>query len=134
MTRLWLDTNVLVRFLVREPEDQARQAAQLMARAERGEIRLLLTRLVLAETFWVLRSFYEQEPQAIADVLTELIVAPGIEVDDISDTLKVLQFIGRKNVDVVDAFLAVDAINHDETVCTFDQTDFRKLPVQWTEP
>lgn len=105
-----------------------------MARAERGEIRLLLTRLVLAETFWVLRSFYEQEPQAIADVLTELIVAPGIEVDDISDTLKVLQFIGRKNVDVVDAFLAVDAINHDETVCTFDQTDFRKLPVQWTEP
>lgn len=134
MTRLWLDTNVLVRFLVREPEDQARQAAQLMARAERGEIRLLLTRLVLAETFWVLRSFYEQEPQAIADVLTELIVAPGIEVDDISDTLKVLQFIGRRNVDVVDAFLAVDAINHDETVCTFDQTDFRKLPVQWTEP
>ena len=51
MTRLWLDTNVLVRFLVREPEDQAQQVAQLMARAERGEIRLLLTWLVLAETF-----------------------------------------------------------------------------------
>lgn len=134
MTRLWLDTNVLVRFLVREPEDQAQQAAQLMSRAERGEVRLRLTRLVLAETFWVLKSFYGRKPQGVADVLAELVVAPGIEVDNAVDTLRALHFIRQKNVDVVDAFLAVDATSHEERVCTFDKTDFRKLPVQWTEP
>ena len=38
MTRLWVDANVLLRFLTGEPKDLADKAARLMARAEQGEI------------------------------------------------------------------------------------------------
>lgn len=56
--RLWLDANVVVRFLVHDPPELGDRALRLMWRAETGEVRLHLTHLALAEVFWVLKSFY----------------------------------------------------------------------------
>lgn len=58
MTRIWADANVLLRFLTGEPRDLAEKAARLMARAERGEVVIVLAPLVIAEVIRVLKSFY----------------------------------------------------------------------------
>jgi len=55
--RLWVDANVVLRFLTRDPAEQAEKAAKLMAMAERGEVTLVLSTLTVAEIFWVLKSF-----------------------------------------------------------------------------
>lgn len=39
-----------------------------------------------------------------------------------------------QNVDFIDAYLAVQAAKRGEKVCTFDETDFRRLPVDWVIP
>ena len=49
MKRLWVDANVLLRFLTRDPEDMAAKAASLMLRAERGEVLLVVSPLTIAE-------------------------------------------------------------------------------------
>ena len=49
LKRLWLDSNVLLRFLTGDPEDMAVKAAKNpMLRAERGEVLLVLSPLVVA--------------------------------------------------------------------------------------
>jgi predicted nucleic acid-binding protein len=67
--RLWLDANVILRFVTKDPPALAARAARLMAKAEQGEVSLYLSTLVLAEVVWVLQSFYQYSIAEIARVL-----------------------------------------------------------------
>ena len=49
-----LDTNVIVRFLIRDDERQAGRARRLLEDAEESGGRYLVTRVVMLETIWVL--------------------------------------------------------------------------------
>lgn len=132
--RLWLDANVVLRFLTREPPDLAERSAELMRRAEQGEVRLVLGPLIVAEIVWVLRSFYELPMDRIADVVTAFVSAHGIETEERSRIVAALALSRDHNVDFIDAMLALRAAADDETVCTFDHTDFKRLPARWTSP
>ena len=68
-----LDTNVLVRFLVRDDEIQFDRACKLIRReAQTGEpARVSL--LVLLETEWVLRSRYKLTKSEILDAFSALL-------------------------------------------------------------
>ncbi len=134
MSRMWVDANVLLRYLTGEPPAQAARAARLMARAEAGEVRIYVAPLVLAEVVWVLKSFYGHPMPAIQVILVPLVAAPGIEVDDVATVVEALELAADRNVDFIDAFLAVQATAAGETVCTFDTKDFRRLPATWVAP
>jgi len=43
VSRLWVDANVILRFLTRDPLDMAECSARLMAKAEIGEVSLIRT-------------------------------------------------------------------------------------------
>jgi predicted nucleic acid-binding protein len=132
--RLRIDANVLLRFLTGEPEDMAESAARLMRRAEEGDVLLVLSPLVVAEIVWVLKSFYRRSAAEIADVLVPLLSADGLEVKDREILVGALELARDKNVDFVDAVIALEAVRNDETVCSFDETDFRRLPASWVSP
>ncbi len=134
MSRLWLDANVILRFLTGEPEEMHERSARLMARAEQGEVHIFVSPLVLAEVIWVLKSFYGNSMTEIADVIGALVSAQGIEVDDRELVIRAVQLAQEENVDYIDAVLALQAAARDEQVCTFDRTDFKRLPVRWMEP
>jgi predicted nucleic acid-binding protein len=59
----FVDTNVLVRHLTGDPADMAARATSYL----RSETQLFLTDLVVAETVYVLESFYDDRT-ALADV------------------------------------------------------------------
>jgi predicted nucleic-acid-binding protein len=77
-----LDTNVLVRFLVRDDEEQFDRARKLIRReAQTGEpVRISL--LVLLETEWVLRSRYKLTKGDILDAFSELLSAVDMSFED----------------------------------------------------
>ena len=52
MKHLWVDANVLLRFITKDPPALAERSARLMAKAERGEVSLYVAPLVLAEVIW----------------------------------------------------------------------------------
>lgn len=134
MTRLWLDANVVLRLLTGDPEQMAHESRQLMSRAEGGEVALILSDLVLAEIVWVLGSFYEQPKERIRDALSAFLSASAVEVDDLGVLLESLDLMASQNVDFVDAYLAVRAARAEESVCTFDSSDFERLPGSWVRP
>lgn len=134
MRRLWLDANVLLRFLSGKPHDMYERSVQLMAKAEQGKLQLVLSKLVLAEVIWVLKSFYGYSMSEIAEVIIPLVSAPGIDLEDRSTAIRAVELAREKNVDFIDAVLALQAAHQDEEVCTFDKTDFKRLPGRWISP
>lgn len=79
---LGIDTNVLVRYLVRDDETQFEQVRRLLRRAAAAEERLFVSLPVLQETEWVLRSRYRVTKADIIDTLSALLDTVEVEFED----------------------------------------------------
>ncbi|MHB1871400.1 MAG: PIN domain-containing protein [Steroidobacteraceae bacterium] len=71
-----VDTNVLVRLVVRDDADQVRLAEEFVAGGA------WVSQLVLAETMWVLDAVYERTPEQIATAADMLLNHQQITVQD----------------------------------------------------
>jgi predicted nucleic-acid-binding protein len=79
---LGIDTNVLVRFLVRDDERQFEKVKKLIRReTDRGET-LLVSHLVLLEAEWVLRSRYDRNKSEILSAFSGLLDSEEVTVED----------------------------------------------------
>ena len=79
---LGLDTNVLVRFLVRDHEAQFERARRLIKREVGAQEKVLISLLVLLETEWVLRSRYSLQKNQIMNAISGLLDATELELED----------------------------------------------------
>lgn len=77
-----LDTNVLVRFLVRDDEVEFARAYRLLRRETGKGEPVLLNLLVLLETEWVLRSRYALSKSEILGALSGLLDAAELLFED----------------------------------------------------
>jgi predicted nucleic-acid-binding protein len=77
-----LDTNVLVRFLVRDEETQFEQARRLIRRGSSSGEPVLISLLVLLETEWVLRSRYNHEKAEILRAFSGLLDSVELVFED----------------------------------------------------
>lgn len=80
-----LDTSVLVRYFIGMPPDVAASAARLIE----GDEPLLVTEVVLAETGYVLGSFYSLARDEIVDALVGLLGRPNIDTHVLDKTLAI---------------------------------------------
>jgi predicted nucleic-acid-binding protein len=77
-----VDTNVLVRFLVRDDPAQFEKSRRLISRAAASGEPVLVSLLVLLETEWVLRSRYELPKAQIVGALSALLEAADVTLED----------------------------------------------------
>ena len=102
---LGLDTNVLVRFLVRDDEAQFEKAHKLIARELASGRRVFVNQLVLLETEWVLRSRYGVPKTQFIEIVSGMLDAMDIQFEDepvVEETL----FIWRESqADFADCFI-----------------------------
>ena len=129
----WLDANVLLRFLTGAPPDLAERVARILEEAQQGNVSLRVHPVVVAETVWVLESFYGYSKADISRVLIPLLEQPSLRVEGARSVIEALEAIAESNVDFADALLAASARSRGEGVASFNR-DFRKLDVEWREP
>jgi len=79
---LGVDTNVLVRFLVRDDEVQFEKARKLIKREVAAGRRVFVSQLVLLETEWVLRSQYNLPKNLIIETISHLLDATDVRFED----------------------------------------------------
>jgi predicted nucleic-acid-binding protein len=77
-----LDTNVLIRFLVRDDPVQFDRARRLIEREWRNGESVFISLLVLLETEWVLRSRYALGKNEIAEVISGLLDSVELQFED----------------------------------------------------
>jgi len=99
---LGLDTNVLVRFLVRDDESQYERARRLIRQQAQAGEPVCISLVVLLETEWVLRSRYELTQAEILSAFSELLSATDLTFEDeatIEEALFVWQDSGAQFAD-----------------------------------
>jgi len=92
-----VDTNVVVRFLVRDDLKQAARSASLI---HDGSV--WVSKTVFLETEWVLRSLYRLAPEAIAGALQAFAGLPNVVLEDELSVAKALDWF-KAGLDFADA-------------------------------
>ena len=115
-----VDTNVLVRLLVEDNKEQQEAAVGYFRDAEKGLRQLHITPLVIAETCFVLESFYKKKRSDISGALSSLISPHWLRVENrgiVEDALR--HYIS--GLHFVDSYLLAWKDANDGAVLTFDR-------------
>lgn len=125
---IFIDTNVFLRFFVADVEDFYQRAKGLFERAEKGEIRLVTSDMVIAEIVWVLESYYGFKKEEVRTVVETLLHSKGLKVIN-SDLIEkaIINYVDL-DVDFIDAYNgALMKVKGYNEVVTFDEKHFQKL-------
>ena len=127
----FIDTNVLVRHLVGDPPDMARRATAFLA----TEKLLFLADLIVAETVYVLESFYEIDRSRIAEAMRSLLAMESVRVIDAPLLLRAIALYEGQRLDFADAYLVACAeITGVNRVASLDKAIGRIPTVERIEP
>lgn len=117
-----LDTNVLVRFLVRDDEDQAMRARTLLETFRGAGDACLITNPVLCELEWVLESVYHASRSDVVAALRMLQTTPPFVLEDAELLDRALLMYSKGKGDLSDYILGEIAIARGaRTTYTFDR-------------
>ena len=117
-----LDTNVLVRFLVKDDEPQAKAVYRMFKQTESKTEVLFVPTLVVLETVWVLDTVYEATRQEILDSIDELLLMPILEFEAQSAIWSFISSARENKTDLSDLLIAhCTKYSGCDSVITFDK-------------
>ena len=117
-----LDTNILVRFLVRDDKKQAELVYRRFMQAEKAGEQLFVPLLVLLETLWVLESVYELNRADVLCVIEDLLHLPILKFETDEVVLAFLSDAKNSKADLADILIGCSAKSHgNEAIITFDK-------------
>ncbi|WP_159622072.1 PIN domain-containing protein [Ruania rhizosphaerae] len=124
-----IDTNVLVRYVVRDDESQTALADELVDRLT-SERRGFISLIVLMETWWVLSSAYTF-PAARRVAFVEALLSSEELMVEAADTVRKALSPVRAGADLADAVIAqVGAENGCDATMTFDRRAAQRAGMQ----
>jgi predicted nucleic acid-binding protein len=127
----FVDTNVIVRHLTGDPPDMAARATAYLA----AEPELFLVDLIVAETIYVLESFYETPRDQIAVAMRSLIALPSAITADPALLLRAIEVYEIDRVDFAEAYLVACAESSGiSRVASFDRSIDRVGTIDRVEP
>ncbi len=105
----FVDTNVFLRFLTADDQSKAMRCKQLFNKAQKGEIALFTSDLVVAELVWILQSpkHYNLSPPEIKDLLLPLLVMKNLHLPNKEIYASVFELFCSTDIDYIDAFHAI---------------------------
>ena len=123
-----IDTNLLVRYLINDDQKKAEAVDNLLDRAAKGEVRIIVPSVVIAELVWVLESFYQLKADAILELAEAIINTSGLDVTDKSTIIPALRLYKSKKIDFIDAWIIEFAKERGvKAIYTFDKRHFRDI-------
>ncbi|MBS3772158.1 MAG: type II toxin-antitoxin system VapC family toxin [Bacteroidales bacterium] len=126
--RVFIDTNLFLRYFTNDVPAQAEAVEDLLRRASAGKIILVTSSLVIAEIVWTLESFYKLPRKEIRDKVLAIFNTPGLEMENGDLILQSISWYTEKNIDFIDAYNAAWLLSQDmKTVYTFNRKHFSRL-------
>lgn len=115
-----LDTNIILRYLVGDSEILHKKAVSIFKKAEAGELKLLIKVVVVAESCFVLESFYKKSLEEIASSMEVLLSQKWIQIEDRKGLLGMWTNY-RNRLHFVDSYLLSSAKVNKYKILTFDK-------------
>ena len=120
-TMIAIDTNIIVRFLTRDDEQQYQKAYQIFALSEH----IFISTTVILETEWVLRFSYHFSVERIIFALSNLLALDNVSIENKTAIISALQW-HQQGMDFADALHLAGCFNKAETFATFDRGIYNK--------
>ena len=99
-----VDTNLLVRYLVQDDEEQSRLAREFFERECSADDPAWINRVVLCELCWVLERSYGCTREQVAEAMTAILQTSEFRVEDLSAVWQAIRLY-RSGGDFADALL-----------------------------
>ena len=115
------DTNVVLRYLLRDIPEQFTQAADFFEQIRTGRKKMLFLESVLVECVYILTKYYNVPKKEAAEALAGLMQYKGVVNKDKAALSAALALYGENNLDPVDCFLLAKARHDAMQVFTFDK-------------
>lgn len=126
----FIDTNYLLRFILKDVGGQYKEAKQLLLRGARGEEELVTSSVVFFEAYWVLSSYYKKNKADLVLLLKKILDLDFVVLKERSILIDSVERFGNTNFDLEDCYNLVFAKTHKiNEFKTFDE----KLVKQWNK-
>ena len=125
---IFVDTNVFLRFFVRDVESFYHKAKDLFEKAESGQLKLETSDLVIAEIVWVLESYYDFSKPEIKEVVDTILETKNLKVANHSKVKEAIDLYSSGKMDFIDAYnIAYIKVKDFKKVATFDVKHFKNI-------
>lgn len=115
-----VDTNIILRFLLEDNLPQQKQVARWFRKAEQNKLNLYIKPIVVAESCYVLESYYKMSRQKIGTAFEVLLSQRWLHVEQRNVLLALWPWYIR-GFHFVDSYLQTIAQIEDMKVLTFDK-------------
>jgi predicted nucleic-acid-binding protein len=127
----FVDTNIIVRHLTGEPPEMAARATAFLA----AEPELFVADLIVAETIYVLESFYKTPRDQIATAMRSLVALRSVVTVDPAMLLRALEVYELDRIDFAEAYLVACAESSGvNRIASFDRSIDRVGTIERVEP
>lgn len=117
-----VDTNVIVRLLIRDDPQQCRRAKSLLKRAEAEGERLRVPLAVTLEAIWVMQQRYAVSREATVEAIESLLALPVLAFAREACVVEAMRRSRTERIDLADLLIGACARDSGcETILTFDR-------------
>lgn len=116
-----IDTNVILRFLLNDEPLLFVEAQKIFEDAQAGKFKIYIDEIVLAETIWVLMSYYSYTKSEVCSKLIKMLSHAWIVNPQKKIILRALALYSEKNFDFVDCWVYCLSQEEKIPLVTFDK-------------
>jgi predicted nucleic-acid-binding protein len=117
-----VDTNILVRFLVGDDEQQSKKVYKIFKDSENEKLQVYVALLVILELIWVLESAYKIDRDDIINSLDQMILMPIFDFENLEVIQQFIPEAKKSNFDLSDLLIAHSSTQAGcDKVITFDK-------------
>lgn len=120
MVEMIIDTNTILRFVLKDVSSQHVEVYGLIKKAKDKKIKLIIPEIVVFETYFTLKSYYEYKKETLLIVLESLLSADYFRIENNHLFMEAIKIFGNSNLEFVDCFLAAKSKLLEIQLFTFD--------------
>jgi predicted nucleic-acid-binding protein len=130
-----IDANVVLRFLLDDPPEQAERCQALFSRIQAGKEEVYLPEVTLSDVVWTLQSFYRWPRERIARFAYDVISLTGTTMARKPLVRDAIHLYAEHRIDFSDALIAAEVVHGDYTeLYSFDHDFDRIAEIKRVEP
>ena len=132
---IFLDSNIFLRFFLRDDEAKAEQCKDLLLAIATGEQEAMTSTMVIAEVVWVLERTYRCSRKQVAEFVMSLLGLSHLVLREKHIVEIAISCYAKQNIDFIDAYnAALMSAEGLQIIYTYDR-HFAQLPsVESREP
>lgn len=125
MKKLFLDTNIFLRFFLRDNENQYQNVCRLFTEIERGAFRPYTSSIVFLELNYVVRSIYKLPIDEVLGCMDAVKNMRGMTIIEKTDSDNAINLYKKYRIKLGDCFIA-SQLPKEAILLSYD-ADFRKI-------